>query len=165
MIIFDPGGGEPTQWAVCFSRKSATVNWLPLGRYKHVRVFGCVPHINTWIFFDPSWRRTTIRVARGDVANELMREFLYLADVIQMPAGERAGAPIFGWCVPAVAHLLGLPSGAFRPCDLYRQCLANGGTLMEAPPVRCGKRNKPRLLADGHAVIHPAADRSPGLAG
>jgi hypothetical protein len=133
MIIFDPGGGEPMHWAVCFTRKSATrwANWLPIGRYKHVRAFGCVPEINTWIFFDPSWRRTTIRVARGDAANELIREFLYLADVIQMPVCERRRAPpIFGWCVPAVAHLLGLPSGALRADRLFRDCLRHGGELL-----------------------------------
>jgi hypothetical protein len=133
MLIFDPGAGEPVHWQLCFSRKSATAfaNFLPIGRYKHVRAFGYVAHINTWIFFDPSWRRTTIRVARGDAANALIHEFLYLADVIQMPACERAGAaPLFGWCAPAVAHLLGLASGALRPDALFRDCLRHGGELL-----------------------------------
>jgi hypothetical protein len=138
MITFDPGAGEPTHWQLCFSRKSATAcaNFLPIGKYKHVRAFGCVPEINTWIFFDPSFSRTSIRVARGDAAHELIREFLYAADVIQMPVRDRAGAPpLFGWCAPAVAHLLGLRCGALRgalvPDTLWRQCLANGGRLIE----------------------------------
>jgi hypothetical protein len=138
MIIFDPGGGEPVQWAVCFSQKASTA-WLtrlPVGKFKHVRAFGCVPHINTWVFFDPALNRTTIRIARGDVARQLIGEFVFEATVIQMPALPRASLRprIFGWCVPATAQLLGLPGGALRgalvPDTLLRQCLANGGMLL-----------------------------------
>jgi hypothetical protein len=138
MITFDPGAGEPTHWQLCFSRKSATpfANWLPIGTYKHVRAFGYVAHINTWIFFDPSFSRTTIRVARGDAAGALIHEFLYLADVIEMPVGaekKRAGAaPLFGWCAPAVAHLLGLRCGALRPDALFAHCLRHNGRALTA---------------------------------
>jgi hypothetical protein len=143
MIIFDPGGGEPTQWAVCFSRKASTT-WLtrlPVGEFKHVRAFGAVPHINTWVFFDPALNRTTIRLARGDVARDLIAEFVFEAAVIQMPALPRASLrpALFGWCVPAVAHLLGVPGGALRPDTLFRDCLRYGGVLH----------------ADGHTI--PAA--------
>lgn len=131
MIIFDPGAGEPTHWQLCFSRKSVTAAWLPIGTYKHVRAFGCVAEISTWIFFDPAFSRTTIRVARGDAARTLIGEFAHQADVLRIKARDRAGAPpIFGWCAPAVAHLLGLPSGALRPDTLFRDCLRQGGELL-----------------------------------
>ncbi len=146
MIIFDPGGGEPTQWAVCFSRKAATpwLTRLPVGKFKHVRAFGCVPHINTWIFFDPALDRTSVKVARGDTARVLMCEFLHEATVIQMPAREPKSLKprIFGWCVPAVAHLLGLKSSALRPDRLFADCLRQGGVL----------------LAHEYPVVHAAAD-------
>jgi hypothetical protein len=138
MLIFDPGAGAPTHWLLCFSRHSATpfANWLPIGTYKHVRACGYVATINTWVFFDPSFSRTTIRVARGDAANELIREFFYAADVIEMPVGERAGSPpIFGWCAPAVAHLLGLRCGALRPDALFAHCLRHNGRALTAAPA------------------------------
>jgi hypothetical protein len=136
MITFDPGGGEPTQWAVCFSRKAATpwLTRLPVGKFKHVRAFGCVPHINTWIFFDPALDRTSVKVARGDVARALISEYLRDATVIQMPARERKSLRprIFGWCVPAVAHLLGLPSSALRPDRLLADCLRYEGAVLQS---------------------------------
>lgn len=144
MIVLDPGGGEPTQWAVCFSLKASTpwLTRLPVGKFKHVRAFGCVPHINTWIFFDPALDRTSVKVARGDAARALMEEYVHDAAVIQMPARERKSKKprIFGWCVPAVAHLLGLSSGALRPDALFRDCLRSGGVL----------------LADGYTDLHRA---------
>jgi hypothetical protein len=134
MIIFDPGGGEPVQWAVCFSQKASTA-WLtrlPVGKFKHVRAFGCVPHINTWVFFDPALNRTTIRIGRGDVAKQLIAEFLFEATVIQMPTLPRASLrpQLFGWCVPAVAHVLGVRGGALRCDTLFRDCLRQGGILL-----------------------------------
>jgi hypothetical protein len=137
MMTFDPGAGEPATWAVCFARKCVTAAFLPIGTYKHVRAFGVVEPINTWVFFDPAFKRTSIRLARGDAARELVREFIFDAAVIQIAARERTRRPpIFGWCTPAVAHLLGLSSGALRPDALFRQCLRQGG----------------ELLADGHTV-------------
>ena len=139
MIVFDPGGGEPTQWAVCFTQKCATawLEWIPVGKYKHVRAFGCVPHINTWIFFDPALNRTSIKIARGDAARVLISEFVHEADVILMPARDRSSLRprIFGWCVPQVAHLLGLPSSALRPDRLFADCLQYAGTLTAAGPA------------------------------
>lgn len=134
MLVFDPGFGEPTQWVVCFSHKCATrwLEWIPVGKYKHVRAFGCVPHINTWIFFDPGLNRTALRVARGDAAHMLISLFLNEADVIQMPLRMRESRRprIFGWCVPQVAHLLGLSTSALRPDRLWRECLRQGGTIL-----------------------------------
>jgi hypothetical protein len=132
MITFDPGAGEPTQWAVCFTRKAASkwAAWLP-GTYKHVRAFGFVGPINTWVFFDPALSRTTIRVARGEAASQLIHEFLYAAAVIEVPTRARTGTPpIFGWCAPAVAHLLGVSGGALRPDTLFAHCLRQGGLLL-----------------------------------
>lgn len=135
MIVFDPGAGEPERWVVCFCRKAATpwMQRLPIGRYKHVRAFGCVVPIKTWIFFDPAMNRTTIRLARGDVVRLLMMEFLAEADAITVATRPRVSfAPRFGgWCVPAVRHVLGLPGrGALRPSAFFDELLRQGGEIL-----------------------------------
>lgn len=130
MIVFDPGAGEPRKWIVCFCRKSARA-WLdrmPIGEFKHVRAFGSIPEIQTWVFFDPAWDKTMIKVARGHAAEALVREFMHESSMVIMPVSERAMRPHFGgWCVPAVKQLIGLRSGALRPSRLLKDCLANGG--------------------------------------
>jgi hypothetical protein len=131
MMIFDPGAGEPTQWYVCFCRRAAT-RWLerlPVGEFKHVRAFGCVPAINTWIFFDPALDHTTIRVARGAAAELLMAQWLTDSEVVRMPIVSREilWPRLGGWCVPQIKHLLGIRSGALRPNALLRDCLRHGG--------------------------------------
>jgi len=137
MIIFDQGGGEPRQWFVCFSHKAATpwLDRLPIGKYKHVRAFGCVGEINTWVFFDPGLDRTAINLARGSVVDALMAEFIHDAAVILVPAQERKSLRprVFGWCVPAVANLLGLESSALRPDAFYRDCLRHEGAVLQPP--------------------------------
>ena len=147
MIVFDPGAGEPARWVVCFCRKAATP-WmarLPVGHYKHVRAFGSVPHIQTWVFFDPALDRSVIKLARGEAAGALMAEFLADSDALVMPVRyrERLVPRIGGWCVPAVKHLLGLSSSALRPDALWKHCLRHGGYPL-----------------DEGANLHPAADRS-----
>jgi hypothetical protein len=135
MIVFDPGAGEPLRWHVCFSRRAATpwMACLPIGTYKHVRAFGCVTAINTWIFFDPALDRTAIKIARGDAVRALMLEWLADADVVTMPAATRTRMVprLGGWCVPQVKALLGLRSGALRPDALFDDCLRHGGEILE----------------------------------
>lgn len=139
VIVFDPGAGEPTQWVLCFSRQAATTwaNYLPIGKYKHVRAFGFVAAINTWVFYDPGLNRAAISVARGDAAATLMEAFLYDADAVQIPAVHRERwAPRFGgWCVPAIKHLTGISSSALRPDALFRDCLRYGRALTAASPA------------------------------
>ena len=134
MMVFDPGADEPLTWHVCFSRRAATpwLAWLPIGEYKHVRAFGCVASINTWVFFDPALDRTAIRLARGDAVRALMLEWLTDADVVIMPTSARTALTprLTGWCVPQIKHLLGLRSGALRPDALFRDCLAHGGEIL-----------------------------------
>jgi hypothetical protein len=144
VIVFDPGAGEPQKWILCFCRKSAR-RWLdrmPIGEFKHVRAFGSIPEIQTWVFFDPAWDKTVIKVARGHAAEALVREYLHESAALIMPIATGPMRPhVGGWCVPAVKQLLGLRSGALRPISLYRECLANGG---EAFP-------------DGRTELHTAA--------
>lgn len=131
MMVFDPGSGEAAQWFVCFCRRAATpwLDRLPVGRYKHVRAFGQVQAINTWIFFDPALDRTAIKLARGSAVAPLMMEWTHDADVVRMPltCREALMPRLGGWCVPQIKHLVGISSGALRPVALWRDCLRQGG--------------------------------------
>lgn len=134
MIVFDPGAGDPAYWFVCFCKSAgnAWVERLPIGKYKHVKAFGCVQAINTWVFFDPALDRTSIEVARGADAERLMNGWLADADVVKVRAVKRKLLlPRFGgWCVPAVKHLTGIRSSALRPDALYDDCLRNGAEVV-----------------------------------
>src|ERR1019366_9812065 len=127
MLTFDPGAGEPTRWILCFTETTATrwLNYVPVGRFRHVRAFACVPDINTWIFYDPALDRHTLHVARGEAAKVLMADFMRGAAVVGMPVVKRKSlVPRFGgWCVPAIKALIGLRSGALRPDALWRECV------------------------------------------
>jgi hypothetical protein len=145
VIVFDPGAGEPRKWVICFCRKSTRwwLDRLPIGEFKHVRAFGSIPEIQSWVFFDPAWDRTVIKVARGHAAEQLVLQFLHDCEAVVMPANTGPMRPhVGGWCVPAVKQLVGLRSGALRPNALYRDCLANGG----------------ETLVNGRAKLHSATD-------
>jgi hypothetical protein len=139
MMIFDPGAGEPTQWFVCFSRHAATwwLDLLPVGKFKHVRAFGLVPAINTWIFFDPALDRTAIRVARGDAASRMIGEWMIDSEVVRVQtiSRETLRPRLTGWCVPQVKAVLGLSCGALRPDALLQDCLRLGGRVITADEV------------------------------
>ncbi len=135
MIVFDPGAGEPAEWFVCFCRGAASpwVRCLPVGRFKHVRAFGLVPSIHTWIFFDPALDRTALHVARGDPARMLISVWMADAAVVYMPVLPRTKLRLRlggGWCVPQIKHLIGLKSGALRPDALLQDCLRFGGKIV-----------------------------------
>ncbi len=144
-MVFDPGAGEPVEWFVCFSRQSATwwLKWMP-GRFKHVRAFGQVASINTWIFLDPSLDRTVLKVARGDAAAALIDAWSVESDVIRMPiAYQGVRWPVFGWCVPQIRHVVGIRGSALRPDALFADCLRQKGAAV----ITHGKYQPSKLSA------------------
>lgn len=141
-VVTRPWAGAPRQWIIVFDRKAATwwINWLPLGKYKHVRAFGYVPEAKAFIFYDVAFDRTMIAIACDQAATALIREWLTDADAISMPA-RAAGLPaprIGFWCVQAIKHLIGLRSGALRPSALWRDCLRQGGEIVANENVSTG---------------------------
>jgi hypothetical protein len=139
VITFDPGVGEPQRWILCFSQTCATpwLNRLPVGRFKHVRAFGCVPALNTWLFYDPALDRSSMTIARGESARILMANWLRVSEAIEMPMVKRNSMVprIGGWCVPAIKHLVGIRGGALRPDALWRECLRQGGEVIATPKL------------------------------
>lgn len=126
---------EPTMWFLVFQEKARTrwVNWLAFGRFKHVSAYGWVPDQRMWVFYDVSLGRTRIAVLPVcDAAEEEIRRLArYGVTLAMKPRGEcRRWFRVGFWCVPAMAHLVGVPSCAVRPDALFRQCLRHGAEIL-----------------------------------
>lgn len=126
---------EPSRWYLIFSRDTDRrfLRWLAMGRYKHVSAVGYVSDQQIWIFVDPRMKRTVIEVVRdGKMAEARLALAFGSHDVLQLPQNEpstwrlRPGL----WCVPIVAHLVGVASCALRPDRFYRDCLAAGAEII-----------------------------------
>jgi hypothetical protein len=138
---FLPGGlrlddCEPADWYVSFdpATNRPWVSRLAWGRFKHVSCFGFVPRAQSWVFFDYHLDRSRIFIVGDHEADIMIGEYSTGKTVVRMakPIGQElninmaAGA----WCVPAVAHIIGVRTCALRPDALFRQCLANGGEII-----------------------------------
>ena len=127
---------EPTDWYVVFDPWSPQrwIRWLAWGRYKHVACFGFISRAQTWVFYDFHLDRSRIFVVGDHEADILIGHYSTGKTVVRMakPLGREfeVNLALGGWCVPAVAHIVGLRTCALRPDALFRQCLANGGEIM-----------------------------------
>lgn len=127
---------EPNEWFVVFHRTASRwwVKWLAWGRYHHVSAFGQVRKTGFWLFFDLDVSRLRVLVVANDCADAILGKLVDEGCVVRMPAprgaDDRMKLKPGTWCVPAVAHLLGLKTCALRPDALLRHCLANGGTIV-----------------------------------
>lgn len=126
---------EPTRWVLVFQRESKTpwVRWLACGKYKHVAAYAYLPNVKAWLVFDVNLVRTSLLVVPdGEEALGWLANLTHESDLVAMRRRDEAvGLPLFGWCVPAIKHLIGLKSGALRVDSLFRDCLAAGGELLE----------------------------------
>ena len=126
--------GTPYRWYIVFATVGRTyfTSLIALGRLKHVRAFGFVPQLSAWVFYDVSLGGTEIVVAKGMAAEFLMTMWAKDACIIEMPPmrAYRAVFRVGFWCVPAVKHLIGLKSRAFRPDRLWLDCLQAGGKVV-----------------------------------
>jgi hypothetical protein len=128
---------EPERWVLVFQRESKVwwVRWLARGRYRHVAAYAYLPGFKAWLIYDVNMIRTSIAVVPdGDEALGWLYELTKDADLMafrRQPGAART-APLLGWCVPAIKHLIGLRSGALRPDTLFRDCLAAGGQPLDA---------------------------------
>ncbi|MBX5001878.1 hypothetical protein HJB72_28560 [Rhizobium lentis] len=127
---------EPTDWYVVFDPSSTRrwIRWLAWGRFKHVACFGFIPRAQTWAFFDLHLDRSRIFVVGDHEADKLIGHYSTGKTVVRMakPLGRELDINLCvgGWCVPAVAHIIGLRTSALRPDALFRQCIANGGEII-----------------------------------
>lgn len=150
--------GSPIRWILVFNRQARTplMSLIAMGRYKHVRAMGYVLGLKTWLFYDVTLGSTQIIIAKGAAAETLMSAWLYEADAIEFKAHTPPSRMFmrFGfWCVPAMKHLIGIPSCAWRPDRFWRDCLQHGGIVIRGhaePPAGCSR-------PDVQAVGRPSA--------
>jgi hypothetical protein len=127
---------EPADWFVIFQRQSSRwwIDLLAWGEFRHVCAMGYVPRCSTWLVFDWQIGKTRIFAVANAEADALLGHYSAGSVIVRMPkqfgAENRYNPRLGGWCVPSVAHLLGLRTCALRPDALFRHCLANGGEIV-----------------------------------
>jgi hypothetical protein len=125
-------GIEPNVWFLIFEDTPRRIlRRLIPGPWKHVRAVGWVPDQRLWLFYDVGLTRTSVAVA-PDCPGAREAALPDGVTILAMQAGERPPLwPRIGfWCVPAVAHLVGLRSCALSPMGLYRDCLRHGAEVV-----------------------------------
>ena len=128
-------GIEPETWFLVFSRRPlpGLLRWLPIGRFKHVLAIGWLPDQRQWIVYEVEIGRTRVAVLPACEAADLLLHDLRKdgVTVAFTPVGPRPRWARLGfWCVPAMAHLIGLKRFVLTPDALYRACLAQGGAIV-----------------------------------
>lgn len=126
------GAYVPVYWYLAFS--TVPFRWwmkfMP-GRFKHVMAFAPLPELGLWVFIDAGHDMTEVAVVPDGEAEIFLAGVARMA-VVRIACGRRARLPRWGyWCTAMAGHLVGLGPCALRPDSLYRQCLANGGVLID----------------------------------
>jgi len=119
-------GFEPEVWFLVFREKSESrlARWLSFGRFKHVFAIGWVSSQQVWLIYEVSWDGATVAVLPDNESTAfelqaLQADSVTLAIVPRLK--KRRWFRIGFWCVPAMAHLVGMPC-ALRPDTLFRHC-------------------------------------------
>lgn len=122
-------GCEPSRWLVCFWRETSVPwfdRWFP-GRYRHVSAFGYCDVPKAWVFVEPAIGGTRVMVELdGPRAQALIEQWMAGSDVLVVDKGPDRPplwTMLLGWCVPAVARIIGRGHGALRPDALWRHLL------------------------------------------
>ncbi len=100
------------------------------GHFKHVAACAYLPDWKVWVTLDFGFDGTKFTLVPDEQAETILAPWLHgctLVSIRKRPA--RNSPALFGWCAPQVARLIGL-RGTLQPQALYRQCLANGGTIV-----------------------------------
>jgi hypothetical protein len=126
--------GVPGAWFVAFYGKGYRQHWwdwiLPMDR-QHVMAFGYSAHAERWLVYDVTAGQTFIRALTKEAFVSWLRILPAHRKILLVESGVFEAPPRwrFGfWCVPAVAHLIGVRSRALRPAAFYRDLLRLGAT-------------------------------------
>jgi hypothetical protein len=128
-------GIQPSVWLLVFERRAVRrwVKWLACGEFCHVSALGRLSDQRVWVRYDVSLGGTTISVLPdSDWADAVVSAVTETATVVVMQPGEPVGARlrVGFWCVPAMAHLVGLRGVFLRPDALFRACIKAGGAVI-----------------------------------
>lgn len=136
---------DPLCWVVIF--RPTSENWLIRnlmpGRFKHVAACCHIAPFNLWVTYDVGLSGTKITVIPdGEQVATILAPWLDGCTLVLMTKAPKARTrlPLFGWCAPSIARLIGLRCGALRPDALYRQCLRNGGTIVDGASAPAANR-------------------------
>lgn len=129
-------GVEPQMWFLIFETRAPKrwLHWLAMGRFKHVSALGWISDQRCWVHYDVRLGRTRVAVMPDcpGAAEAIAKLREQTVTVAVTPLSDRtAWARLGFWCVPAMAHLVGIRSQAFRPDALYAACLRQGGSVVD----------------------------------
>ena len=166
-------GVEAARWTVVFHRKAENrfFSAIAMGHFKHVSAFAWLPETQHWLIYDVGFRRTRLIMlgdtegAKAVLANIVTGNATVTIDVRE---DELPWMRLGLFCTSAVAHLIGLRSGALRPDTLYRHLVAKGGVVRDYA-ARAGKATdrrgsvtRHRTAASGEEFARRPADASAG---
>jgi hypothetical protein len=132
-----------TEWFVAFlgrGRGRHWFDWLTCRGFRHCLAFGFDAESGRWVVYDTTLRATTITLLDAVRAGALIAMVTAQHGRI-LRFAPRADARLFRpglWCVPAVAHLLGIRTCALTPRGLYR-CLLRRGAVPAFEDVTHGR--------------------------
>lgn len=129
-------GVEPAMWFLIFETRAPKrwLHWLAMGRFKHVSALGWLQDQRAWVHYDVCLGRTRISVMPDCLgASDRIAALREEAVTLAMEGGREPGRwlRLGFWCVPAVAHLVGIKGTPLRPDALYRMALAQGAAVQE----------------------------------
>lgn len=125
-------------WLVAFvdDPRSPRRWWDVLCRsgFRHVQAWGWDADAGVWVVYSVFTDSTMVdALPPGDLADSVIGGICAVSSAVlrfEPPARPEQGRMLrLGfWCVPAVAHLLGIRTGALVPHQLYRDLLRRGAT-------------------------------------
>lgn len=102
--------------------------------FRHVQACGWDADVKAWVIYSVFTDNTMVDVLPdGEMADAVIGGICAVSSAVlryEPPAEPERGRMLrLGfWCVPAIAHLLGIRSCALVPHQLYRELLARGAT-------------------------------------
>jgi len=118
-------------WHIVFVARERESWWdlLTSPDWRHVCAYGYHVSEACWVIYDPTETYTRVVLADDDGLDEwLMGIGPRMTAVLRttVKAQPRPLSRLGFFCTSAIKHLLGFPSGAFRPEALYRDLKADG---------------------------------------
>ena len=143
-----PNAVEPAEWFVVFHTRSTRrwLGWLARGRFKHVSAFASYPGFKAWLLFDPQWSGLRLMMLSHAAAKIEIARYTEDCAVVKIARGGKPmglSARLGFYCVPAVAHLIGVRCGMARPDAFYRHILRRGGKLIDGREQGTGDPGRP----------------------
>lgn len=166
-----PYGIEARRWTVVFHRKAENrfFDVIAMGHFKHVSAFAWLPEAGHWLIYDVGFRRTRLQMLADTEAAKAVLAAIVTGNAtvtIDVREDELPWMRLGMFCTSAVAHLVGIRSGALRPDTLYRHLVAKGGVVRDdvtretADPR--GSEPRSRTGAGAADLAHRLADGSAG---